>query len=62
MRGSYDEINETLSEYTGAHVPKRQALEIVVSAADDFDVFYKQRSGKPSDSKILVLSGDGKGI
>ncbi len=62
LRGSYDEINETLSEYTGAHVPKRQAQEIVVSAADDFDVFYKQRSGKPSDSEILVLSGDGKGI
>jgi hypothetical protein len=32
IRGSYDEIDETLSEYTGAHVPKRQSLEIVKQA------------------------------
>ncbi|NIN01206.1 MAG: hypothetical protein GTO24_24870, partial [candidate division Zixibacteria bacterium] len=33
IRSAYDEIDETLSEYTGAHVPKRQSLEIVTQAA-----------------------------
>lgn len=78
IRGSYDEIDETLSEYTGAHVPKRQSLEIVKAVAEDFDAFYMERSVQaqaqaqaqaqtPSQAidghgKILVHSGDGKGI
>jgi hypothetical protein len=72
IRGSYDEIDETLSEYTGAHVPKRQSLEIVKAAAEDFDAFYLERSVQAQaqaqaqaidgHGKILVHSGDGKGI
>jgi len=46
IRSAYDEIDETLSEYTGAHVPKRQSLEIVTQAAEDFDAFYQERSSQ----------------
>lgn len=46
IRCAYDEIDETLSEYTGAHVPKRQSLEIVKQAAEDFDTFYQERSSQ----------------
>jgi hypothetical protein len=46
IRCAYDEIDETLSEYTGAHVPKRQSLEIVKQAAEDFDAFYQERSSQ----------------
>lgn len=76
IRSAYDEIDETLSEYTGAHVPKRQALEIVKAAAKDFDAFYGERSVQAQiraqahvqaqtrevHGEILVHSGDGKGI
>jgi hypothetical protein len=67
IRASYDEIDETLAEYTGAHVPKRQALEIVQAAAQDFETFYLEHSAtKWSEGhrhgEILVHSGDGKGI
>ena len=66
IRASYDEVQETLSEYTGAHVPKRQALEIVQQAAVDFEVFYATRTPMDTsvspDTTILVHSGDGKGV
>lgn len=73
IRSAYDEIDETLSEYTGAHVPKRQSLEVVTQAADDFEAFYQSRSAsadsasrsdQPCDclDTILVHTGDGKGI
>ena len=76
IRSAYDEIDETLSEYTGAHVPKRQSLEIVKAAAEDFDAFYVERSIQAQahvqaqtqaqaiagHGEILVYSGDGKGI
>ncbi len=73
IRSAYDAIDETLSEYTGAHVPKRQSLEVVTKAADDFEAFYQDRSssarstsipGQPHDlsGEILVHTGDGKGI
>jgi hypothetical protein len=60
--GSYDETDRTLSEYTGAHVPKRQCIGIVRDAAEDVDAFYEQRSGRESEAEIIVLSADGKGI
>jgi len=66
IRGAYAEIDETLSEYTGAHVPKRQSLEIVKAASEDFDAFYLERSAQAQalagHGEILVYSGDGKGI
>jgi len=60
--GSYDEIDKTLSEYTGAHVPKRQCMGIIKQGAEYVDEFYKQRGGRETEAELIVLSGDGKGI
>ena len=64
VRGSFDDVVETVRETTGGHVPKRQSLNIVRDVAQDFEVFYqKKRFIKPEDSSdLLVLSFDGKGI
>lgn len=66
IRASYDEARETLSEYTEAHVPKRQAIAIVEHASEDFDAFYAGRSPlavqRLEGGMILVHSGDGKGV
>jgi len=61
VSGSCDGTADTLSEYTGAHVPERQCAGIVSDAAEDADMFYKQRSGKESEAENIVLSADGKG-
>jgi len=63
VRSSYDEIDETLGKYTGAHVPKRQSLNIVSKSSEDFEAFYEQKLPHPSsDAGILVLTADGKGV
>jgi len=63
---SFDEVVATLERSTGAHVPKRQAEELVVRAARDFDAFYEQCRASPREgaagAAIVVLSFDGKGV
>jgi hypothetical protein len=69
-KGSFDETVESVGQHSGAHVPKRQAEELVVRAAQDFDDFYAAREAKASSDgsgadeagSILVLSTDGKGV
>jgi hypothetical protein len=63
-RMSFDASLDTLGELTGAHVPKRQAEEIVQRAAKDFNDFYHGRGweGGAPTSKLLVLSFDQKGV
>ena len=56
---------EGLEKTTGAHVPKRQAEELVSRAALDFDAFSGQESVvlEPQESgDLMVLSVDGKGV
>lgn len=63
-RLSFEASLDTLADLTGAHVPKRQAEEIVRRAAQDFDAFYHGRGwekGAPT-SEFLVLSFDQKGV
>jgi len=64
VRGSFDDVVETVAETTGGYVPKRQSLNIVRDVAQDFEHFYqKKRFTKPEDtSGLLVLTFDGKGI
>lgn len=64
VRGSFDDIVETVAETTGGYVPKRQCLNIVRTVAQDFEGFYqKRRFIKPEEtSDLLILSFDGKGI
>lgn len=63
-KGSFDEALETLAEYSGTKVPKRQLEELVQRAASDFDAFYDQRSVSSEETKgsLLILSFDGKGV
>ena len=64
---SFDEAIETVASYTGAKVPKRQAEELVVRAAQDFDAFYQfdadEELAEPSETgPLLVITVDGKGV
>jgi hypothetical protein len=62
-RASFDEVVELISKHSGAKVPKRQAEELAIRAARDFDEFYRDRQREPEDSAdLLVLSFDAKGI
>ena len=62
---SFAETSRTIGETTGAQVGKRQCEAVTVSVAQDFEAFYRQRSGLATaggEDELLVLSTDGKGI
>ena len=72
-KNSFDETVQTLSEYTGAQIGKRQVEELVSRAAQDFDAFYEQRQEQQAEEQqtatddapaaaLLVISSDGKGV
>lgn len=66
-KNSFAESVATIAATTGATVPKRQAEELAVEAAKDFDAFYAQAeraAGLTQDSSgpILVITADGKGV
>jgi len=62
-RASFDEVVELVMKQSGATVPKRQAEELAVRAARDFDQFYRSRLREPEETEqLLVLSFDAKGI
>lgn len=67
-KNSFDEAAETLERYTGAHVPKRQLVELVQRAAIDFDDFYEMRrqegEGSPpaEPESLMVITSDAKGV
>ena len=64
IKGSFDDVVETLAQTTGRKVAKRQCLNIVQDVAQDFEAFYEQkRFQEPENTdSLLVLSFDGKGI
>src|SRR5713101_2444198 len=64
---SFDDVVATIVTTTGAHVPKRQAEQLVERAAQDFEAFYDtRRCATPQEgqdtSSVLVISVDGKGV
>ena len=65
-KGSFEEAAETVSRTTGAHVAKRQAEELTVRSAQDFEAFYALRREtalvKDPAGSILVVSFDRKGV
>jgi len=62
-KSSFDEVVELMAKRTGANVPKRQVEELVVRAAQDFDLFYRDRLREAEETDhLMVLSLDGKGI
>ena len=62
-RASFDEVVELVRKQSGAEVPKRQAEELAIRAARDFDEFYCSRLREPEEGDhLMVLSFDAKGI
>jgi hypothetical protein len=64
-RGSFEEAIGVLGRYTAGRVPLRQAEELVLRAAQDFDGFYSSRELLASEEccgGVLVLTFDGKGV
>lgn len=62
-RASFDEVVELVKKQSGAEVPKRQAEELAIRAARDFDEFYRSRLREPEDGdQLLISSFDAKGI
>jgi len=65
-KSSFDETQQSISKYSGGHVPKRQLEELVTRAAQDFDDFYETRHDTAATDKdtssVLVTSVDGKGV
>jgi hypothetical protein len=64
---AFDDVVATVATTTGAHVPKRQAEQLVGRAAQDFEAFYDaRRCATPHEaehtSSVLVISVDGKGV
>ena len=50
-KNSFDETVQTLREYTGAQIGKRQVEELVERAAQDFDAFYEQRHQQAAEDQ-----------
>lgn len=66
-RGSFDDALAALARTSGAHVPKRQAEQLTVRAAQDFEAFYAHGrtandNGARTPTALLVATCDSKGI
>jgi len=66
-KNSFNESVETIARTTGAVVPKRQAEELSVRAAKDFDAFYVEAEraaqlAREATGPIVVITADGKGV
>jgi hypothetical protein len=65
-RGAWEQVIQQISERTGGHIAKRQAEQIAIQSAQDFEAFYEQRPQPENDTlsvgALLVLSSDSKGI
>ena len=61
---SFDETVKLVEKVTGGKVPKRQAEQLVVEAAQDFEAFYQQDEVDQTEGTDdpLVITMDGKGI
>ena len=65
-KGSFEEAIHSVAGRTKGEMPKRQARESVIRAAQDFETFYAQRTAQAAEagagSAVVVLSTDGKGV
>jgi hypothetical protein len=64
--GAWDQAVSRIDRATGAHVPKRQAEQQTIAAAQDFEAFYEQRPQPANDTlserALLCISSDSKGV
>ena len=64
-RGSFQEASGAVRRVTGVKLGKRQVDQLAARSAVDFEAFYENPSrtrAAVTDSDVLVLSADGKGI
>ncbi len=66
-RGSFHDAIESTQRQTGLKIARRQAENIVLESAQDFDAFYSKNTvpeAVPATGKspLLVITTDGKGI
>lgn len=62
-KGSFDEAVASLNAQTGAQLAKRQVQQLVLRAAEDFDVFYAQRVPPTgAGGQVMTISLDAKGV
>lgn len=62
-RGSFDEACDRINALTGTGIGKRQVVQLATAAAGDIDAFYDALVPAPcTDTTLLVISVDGKGI
>jgi hypothetical protein len=62
VQGTFQESIDGIADLTGLSVSKRSLEELLLDAARDFDVFYRERLPAPAAGSILVAAVDGKGI
>ena len=62
VQGPFQESLDGIADLTGLSVSKRSLEELLLDAARDFDVFYRERVPAPAAGSILVAAVDGKGI
>jgi hypothetical protein len=64
--GAWEQAVKRIDRFTGAHIPKRQAEEQTITAAQDFEAFYEQHAQPVndtlSDQALMCGSHDAKGI
>jgi hypothetical protein len=65
-RGSYDDALDASELATGQRPGKRQAGQMMIAAAADYEDFYNDQEHRPppgcAPGDVLVLEADGKGI
>jgi hypothetical protein len=66
VEASFARSVERIDDATAGHVPQRQAEELVVRAATDFEAFYESRTPPANDAlspkALQVMSSDCKGV
>ena len=66
VEASFDRSVARVDEATAGHVPKRQAEQLVIRAAADFETFYATRAVPANDAltpqAFQLMSSDGKGV
>ena len=62
VQGTFQESIDGIADLTGLSVFKRSLAELLLEAARDFDVFYRERVPATATGSILVAAVDGKGV
>lgn len=61
---SFDAVVEAVKTTTGVDIPKRQAEQLAMRAAEDMEAFYEHRRAAANEGtgEYVVITTDGKGV